>query len=94
LEVLVHPFRVGNETLAGKYREILLFSEGLTTIEILHEISEIASRLRAKYSIRTPDAIQIAVGILYHASFFLTNDPNLRKVSEIKVLVLDDYLLK
>jgi predicted nucleic acid-binding protein len=53
-----------------------------------------ASRLRAKYPIRTPDAIQIAVGILYHASFFLTNDPNLRKVSEIKVLVLDDYLLK
>jgi predicted nucleic acid-binding protein len=94
LEVLVHPLRVGNETLAGKYREILLFSEGLTTVEILHEISEIASRLRAKYSIRTPDAIQIAVGILYHASFFLTNDPNLRKVSEIKVLVLDDYLLK
>jgi predicted nucleic acid-binding protein len=94
LEVLVHPLRVGNETLAGKYREILLFSEGLTTIEILHEISEIASRLRAKYSIRTPDAIQIAVGIRYGASKFLTNDPNLKKVSDIEVLVLDDYLTK
>ena len=94
LEVLVHPLRVGNETLAGKYREILLFSEGLTTIEILHEISEIASRLRAKYSIRTPDAIQIAVGIRYGASKFLTNDPDLKKVSDIEVLVLDDYLTK
>ena len=94
LEVLVHPLRVGNETLAGKYREILLFSEGLTTIEILHEISEIASRLRAKYSIRTPDAIQIAVGIRYGASKFLTNDPNLKKVSDIEVLVLGDYLTK
>ena len=94
LEVLVHPLRVGNETLAGKYREILLFSEGLTTIEILHEISEIASRLRAKYSIRTPDAIQIAVGIRYGASKFLTNDPDLKKVSDIEVLVLDNYLTK
>lgn len=94
LEVLVHPFRTNNETLAEKYREILLSSEGLFTFEILHEVSEMASRLRAKYSLRTPDAIQIAVGILYGAINFLTNDPNLKKISEIKVLVLDDFLLK
>jgi len=93
LEVLVHPLRTGNEALADKYREILLFSEGLTTFEILHEISEIASTLRAKYSIRTPDAIQMAVGIRYGAANFLTNDPSLRKVIEIKVLILDDYLM-
>jgi predicted nucleic acid-binding protein len=92
--VLVHPLRTGDETLAEKYRDILLSSRGLTTFEIFHEVSEMASRLRAKYLIRTPDAIQIAVGILYHASFFLTNDPNSRKVSEIKVLVVDDYLPK
>ena len=64
LEVLVHPLRNGNEDLAEKYREILLSSEGLTTFEIFHEVSELAARLRAKYSIRTPDAIQIAVGIV------------------------------
>jgi predicted nucleic acid-binding protein len=91
LEVLVHPLRTGDETLAKKYRDILLSSEGLTTFEISHEVSEVASKLRAKYSIRTPDAIQIAVGILYGATHFLTNDPNLKKVSDIKVLVLDDY---
>jgi predicted nucleic acid-binding protein len=53
-----------------------------------------ASRLRAKYSMRTPDALQIAVGVLYGATKFLTNDPDLKRVSEIKILVLDDYLLK
>jgi predicted nucleic acid-binding protein len=94
LEVLVHPFRTGNETLAERYREILLSSAGLITLEISHEISEMASRLRAKYSIRTPDAIQIAVAIHHGATYFLTNDPNLRKVSKIKILVLDDYLSK
>ena len=94
LEVLVHPLRTGNETLAEKYREILLSSAGLITFEISHEISEKASRLRAKYSIRTPDAIQIAVGIQHGAANFLTNDPNLRKVSEIKILILGDYLQK
>jgi len=92
LEVLVHPFRTGNEPLANKYREILLSSEGLTTFEIFHEVSEMASRLRAKYLIKTPDAIQISVGILYGATKFLINDPNLKQVSEIKVVTLDDFL--
>jgi len=94
LEVLVHPLRTGDGALAEKYREILLSSEGLTTFEIFHEVSEMASRLRAKYSMRTPDALQIAVGVLYGATKFLTNDPDLKRVSEIKILVLDDYLLK
>ena len=94
LEVLVHPLRTGNEARAEKYREILLSSESLTTFEIFHEVSEMASRLRAKYSMKTPDAIQIAVGTLYGASKFLTNDPDLRRVSEIEILLVDDYLPK
>lgn len=92
LEVLVHPFRTKNETLAEKYREILLHSKGLTSFEISHEVSEMSSKVRAKYSIKTPDAIQVAVGILHGASKLLTNDPALKKVSDIKVLVLDDFL--
>ncbi len=94
LEVLVHPFKTNNEKLAERYREILLNSENLTTFEILHEVSEISSKLRAEYSIKTPDAIQIAVGILYGADKFLTNDPNLKKVIDIEVLVLDDFIKK
>jgi len=48
--------------------------------------------LRAKYSIKTPDAIQIAIGVLYGANKFLTNDPGLKKVADITVLVLDEFL--
>jgi len=92
LEVLVHPFKTKNDILAEKYREIILYSEGLTTFEILHEVSEMSSRLRAEYSIKTPDAIQIAVGMLYGADKFLTNDPDLKKVTDIEVLALDDFL--
>jgi predicted nucleic acid-binding protein len=94
LEVLVLPFRTANESLAEKYREILIHAEGLTTYEIVHEVSELSSKLRAKYSIRTPDAIQIAVGIIYGAETFLTNDSDLKKVKDIKVLVLEDFLEK
>ena len=92
LEVLVQPLRSKNEGLANRYRDILLYSEGLTTFEVLHEVSEMASKLRARYSIKTPDAIQIAVGILYGAKKFLANDPALKKVSDIIVLVLDEFI--
>lgn len=92
LEVLVHPLRTGNESLAEKYREVLLYSDGLTTFEVLNEISEKAAELRAKYSIKTPDAIQIATALFHKADRFLTNDPDLKKVIAIQVLVLDDLL--
>jgi predicted nucleic acid-binding protein len=74
LELLVLPFKTKNESLAEEYRKILLHAEGLTTYEIVHEVSELSAKLRAKYTIRTPDAIQLAVGILYGADTFLTND--------------------
>ncbi len=77
--------------MAEKYRDILLHAEGLTTFEIFHEVSELSSKLRAKYSIRTPDAIQIAVGIIYGANAFLTNDSSLKKVRDIRVVILEDF---
>ena len=90
LEVLVHPYRIGNEKLAGQYRDILLNSEGLTTFEVNHEISNQAAKIRAKYSIRTPDAIQISTAIIHNADVFLTNDDALKKISEINVVCLND----
>lgn len=92
LEVLVHPLKFGDEQLADKYRQILLYSEGLTTYEITNEISEKAASLRAKHGIKTPDAIQLAAGLIYGADYFLTNDPELKNVDGITVLILDDYL--
>lgn len=92
--MLVLPFKAKNESLAEKYRDILLYAEGLTTFEIFHEVSELSAKLRAKHSIRTPDAIQIAVGIIYGADAFLTNDSSLKKVKDIRVVILEDFLEK
>jgi predicted nucleic acid-binding protein len=71
LEVLVQPFRTNNQALIEKYRDILLFSENFTTFEILHEIAEEASKLRAKYALKTPDALQIAGGFFTGRKNFL-----------------------
>jgi predicted nucleic acid-binding protein len=92
LEVLVLPLREGNKKLAEKYKAILLSSNGLETCEISNAISEKAAMLRAKYGIKTPDSIQLATAIVRKADYFLTNDLDLKRVKEIKVAVLEDYI--
>ena len=92
LEVLVHPFRMNNTPLAVKYREILLDSDHFTTFGISHDISEHAAKLRAKYAIKTPDALQIAGAVLHGATQFVTNDADLKKITAIEILVINDFI--
>ena len=90
LEVLIHPFRQGNDRLIDLYRGTLLGSENLTTLYISHEIAEEAARLRAAHNIQTPDSLQLATAAHYGASFFLTNDRRLPSLPGLDVLVLDE----
>ncbi len=88
IEVLVHPLREGRPELAAEYRSILLQTPALTAIPLDEGIAEEAAGLRARYNLRTPDAIQLATAIRSGASWFLTNDAGLANLSEISVLVL------
>ena len=92
LEVLVHPLRNNNPTLAARYRELLLHTEGLSIMPLDSEIAEESARLRAIHGIRTPDAVQLATAARGSASFILTNDSNLPALSGMQVLILDQLL--
>ncbi len=92
LEVLVIPIRHGNTNLAQQYRDILLDTNGLTTVLFDQSIAEEAARLRAFHNIRTPDSIQMATAMKTQASFFLTNDIRLPSLPNLKILMLDDLL--
>jgi predicted nucleic acid-binding protein len=95
LEVLVKPIKEGNVEIASQYRDFMLSSVYLKLYPLDDEVAEIAATLRAKYSgnglkLRTPDAIQIATGILAEADVFITNDKQLKQISEIEVVVLEE----
>ena len=49
-----------------------------------------AAELRAKYGIRTPDAIQLSSVICKKGDVFITNDIKLKAVKEIKVMTIED----
>lgn len=52
------------------------------------DIATLAAKLRAKYKIKTPDAIFIATGIAEKAEIFITNDTRLKIVNEIGIIII------
>ncbi len=88
LELLVKPLRDGRLDLVDQYKTIL--TEQLEMVPIDETVSVKAAELRAKYGLRTPDAIQLASVIQRKGDIFITNDWGLKIVKEIKVLTLED----
>jgi len=88
LELLVKPIREGRSDLVGQYKTIL--TGQLEMVPMDEAVSMKAAELRAKYGIRTPDAIQLASVIHKKGDVFITNDRGLKDVKEIKVLILED----
>ena len=92
LEILVKLKKENNSLLVERYKLLLETFPNLQVQEINENIADIASSLRANYNINTPDAIQIATSLEVKADIFITNDANLKKISEIKVLLLSEML--
>jgi len=91
-EVLVHPYRHRNATLAREYSEILLHARNVRTFPVSPEIAAEAAHLRALYGLRTPDAIQLATAQESQATAILTNDEGMEKAATLQVLVLKRLL--
>lgn len=92
-EVLVRPLRQGNLILQHRYKELLLESENFRTVSVDAKAAEWAADLRARYNLKTPDSLQIAVALTSGCEAFLTNDSDLRRVTELNVLVLNELEL-
>lgn len=90
LEILVKPRIDGNVAAVEDYKNILIDFPNLEIIDVSVQIADIASALRAKYSIKTPDAIQVATAIKEGCTSFITNDYALKKIDEIEVIILRD----
>lgn len=93
-EVLTRPKQVGDARLEREYASLLLHSRNLTMVDIDSATAERAASLRADYRLRTPDALQVAAAIQYGCEAFLTNDTGLLRVTEVRVLLLDELTVQ
>lgn len=86
LEILVIPKRLGLTALCQKYRELLDSFPNLSLQTIDREILEIALDIRAAYTIRTPDAIQLATALRARADSFISQDGRIKKIDAIRIV--------
>ena len=92
IEVLTKPIEEKNQKLMSKYEDLLTNSNNLILTDIDRNVAVESAKLRAKYKIKIPDAIQLTSGLINGATAFITNDRNLKKIKEIKVIVLDEII--
>ncbi len=88
LECRVQPLRDGDEDLARRY-DALFAAADLHTVEIDANVIEGATRIRAQFGLRTPDAIQAASCLSLDVEhIFLTNDAAFRRVPRLMLRML------
>jgi predicted nucleic acid-binding protein len=85
-EVLAGPIKAGDELLASRYREALTRSPGWQVVALDVDMAVEAARIRARYRLRLPDAIQVATAIRAGAAALVTHDRALRRVRGLKVV--------
>jgi len=90
MELTVRPLQLGRQDVADEYELLIDDFPNLELAAISRDILLEAAALRARYKLRTPDAIQIATGIQMGATIAVTNDEGWRNVPHIETLVLSD----
>jgi predicted nucleic acid-binding protein len=88
-EVLVHPYRDGNPSLAERYFQVLLHARHVRMVALSPAIAAEAARIRAEFQMKTPDAIQLATAKEGGATSFLTNDGELASISGLRLIFLE-----
>jgi predicted nucleic acid-binding protein len=88
-ELLVLPYREGDEQRADDFYGLLSTYPNLDWIAPNLEIAELAARIRALHRLRTPDALQAATAVQAQATGLITNDPFFERAEGFETLVLD-----
>ena len=89
-EIIVQPLKVGNTDLAQEYHDVLVSSNQFTLLSVTEDIAITAGAIRARYSLRTPDALHVATAIATGCDTILTNDAAMKRVTDLNVVYMDD----
>lgn len=91
-ECLVQPYRLGQTELQQEFIELMTDNNNIEFMPFAKETLAIdTAQIRARYNLQLPDAFQIAVALAAGCDAFLTNDITFKRITELQVLVLNDF---
>lgn len=76
-ELLAQPLRHGRSDLVQRYTDLLTSSAAVMLVPFDQAAAEQYAAIRAKGSVRQPDAIQLACALANQTDVFVTNDSKL-----------------
>jgi predicted nucleic acid-binding protein len=91
-ELLVRPYRTLEESKVRQIYDLLLTYPNLKWITPDLEIADLAARLRARFRLETPDALQAATAVHAGATGLVTNDASFERIQAFETLLLDRLL--
>ncbi len=92
IETCIQPQRDNRPDLVQIYEQALLNSQQVQTLSITPTLAKQAIQLRVKYNLRVPDALQVGAALESKATLLVTNDYRFKRITELTILMLDDYL--
>jgi predicted nucleic acid-binding protein len=88
-EVVTGPLRAGREAQALQYRAALCSGGAWSLLPIDDETAFAAARLRVRYRLQLPDALQLAAAVRHGCHGLVTHDRDFRHVSDLPIFGLD-----
>lgn len=87
-ECLVHPQRLGLTDLEQAFINVIQ-GDNVTFTTIDGEVAREAAKMRVRYKLQLPDALQVATALSLGCEALLTNDIALQRVTELRIVVLN-----
>ena len=92
MEIAVKPLQMGRPDVAEEYEVLLANYPNLVIAALDRPAARRAAELRAEYRLRPADAWHVAACLEQGATAFLSNDRDLRRLTDLPVWILEDFV--
>lgn len=89
-ECLVLPMRQRNPEAVEAFVAILGGDDSSFFVPLQRETARIAADIRSRYNVTLADAFQVAAALEGQCDVFLTNDKDLCRVADLKVVLVEE----
>ncbi|MEW6351093.1 MAG: type II toxin-antitoxin system VapC family toxin [Thermodesulfobacteriota bacterium] len=89
-ECLVLPLKAGNAVVTEAFLELLGGAYPGVFVALERQTARLAAEIRSKYRVTLSDAFQVASALEARCQALLTNDKALTRITELRVLVVED----
>jgi predicted nucleic acid-binding protein len=91
-ETLVKPIKDNDHARQEAYKRAIVNRHNVFVVPILRELLIDAAQVRAETGLKLPDAIHATTAVQARCTTFVTNDAQLKKLSNLHVVLLSEVI--